>query len=310
MTDLNRRRRDLSEAIAALGRAADVLADVEVDDLSEDYWLATRARLGVQLAAFDRAVNRLSDFLGLSSARTRLERFLRDNVGRVVEKDELRGVAGIHEWARRVRELRVEHGWHIDSHEALPQLSPGQYVLSAGQPDLDKAGAWAIANRIRRLTVGGRPASAKARLLAFLQAVYPQKASKDDLTYVSYGVKESARRIRELSEEGWQIVSNVDDPTLAPGEYRLAAVDRLPPRAREAIKLRHLVFERDGKRCVDCGRTPEADKVQLQAHHVVLVSEGGTNDLANLVTLCADCHAGRHALHRSEVHDELLQPPS
>lgn len=45
----------------------------------------------------------------------------------------------------------------------------------------------------------------------------------------------------------------------------------------------------------------------LQIHHLVFVSQGGTNDPDNLITLCFDCHGGRHALARGKVADELLE---
>ena len=41
-------------------------------------------------------------------ARTRIRRYLEERVGEVVYGEELAAVAGISEWARRVRELREE----------------------------------------------------------------------------------------------------------------------------------------------------------------------------------------------------------
>ncbi len=42
--------------------------------------------------------------------------------------------------------------------------------------------------------------------------------------------------------------------------------------------------------CVDCGAT----RTNLHSHHLVPRSEGGGNDPANLVGLCANCHEDRH----------------
>jgi 5-methylcytosine-specific restriction endonuclease McrA len=51
-------------------------------------------------------------------------------------------------------------------------------------------------------------------------------------------------------------------------------------------KLRALVKARDAYRCRNCGSTQ-----QLDVHHIVPISKGGKPyDLANLKTLCSDCH--------------------
>lgn len=49
------------------------------------------------------------------------------------------------------------------------------------------------------------------------------------------------------------------------------------------------VRKRDGYACVRCGATRE-----LHVHHRVALSDGGTHDLTNLVTLCSRCHALVH----------------
>jgi 5-methylcytosine-specific restriction endonuclease McrA len=52
---------------------------------------------------------------------------------------------------------------------------------------------------------------------------------------------------------------------------------------------RQLVFERDNNKCVECG----SDEY-IEAHHITERSNGGTDDISNMVTLCAICHAERH----------------
>ena len=69
------------------------------------------------------------------SARTELRAHFRANVGRVMDSDELREVAGgITEWARRVRELRNEEGYQILTHNDRSELKPGQYLLEEPAP--------------------------------------------------------------------------------------------------------------------------------------------------------------------------------
>ena len=73
---------------------------------------------------------------GSRSARRRiLELFLERGVARKVDKDEIAAAAGIYEWARRLRELREEHGWRISSHNDRKDLKLGEYVLESWLPD-------------------------------------------------------------------------------------------------------------------------------------------------------------------------------
>jgi hypothetical protein len=69
------------------------------------------------------------------SARSRIEAFLAANVGEVVSRTQLDYVARIAEGSRRVRELRDEFGWPINSHIDEPELGPGEYRLLSTDPD-------------------------------------------------------------------------------------------------------------------------------------------------------------------------------
>lgn len=68
-------------------------------------------------------------------ARSQLRAFFLANLGRVVDSEELRGVAGgKSEWARRVRELRSQEGYSIQTHNDRADLKPGQYLLEDAKP--------------------------------------------------------------------------------------------------------------------------------------------------------------------------------
>ncbi|MBA9077312.1 HNH endonuclease [Rufibacter quisquiliarum] len=67
-------------------------------------------------------------------ARALLREFFFNRVGEVIDSDTLRQVAGISEWARRVRELRNEEGLNIVTHNDRSDLKPGQYVLISLKP--------------------------------------------------------------------------------------------------------------------------------------------------------------------------------
>jgi hypothetical protein len=68
------------------------------------------------------------------SARDVLRSFFLSHVGEILDSDTLRQTAGISEWARRVRELRNEEGFDIQTHNDRSDLKPGQYVLVSAKP--------------------------------------------------------------------------------------------------------------------------------------------------------------------------------
>ncbi len=67
-------------------------------------------------------------------ARDKLRKYFLDHLGEVLDSDTLREVAGISEWARRVRELRNEEGYQILTHHDRSDLKPGQYILENPKP--------------------------------------------------------------------------------------------------------------------------------------------------------------------------------
>ena len=68
-------------------------------------------------------------------ARAKLRKHFLANIGKVMDSDELREVAGgITEWARRVRELRNEEGYKILTNNDRSDLKPGQYILIDPKP--------------------------------------------------------------------------------------------------------------------------------------------------------------------------------
>lgn len=279
-----------------------LFAAMNQKNIEVEAWQLASAEFGIISAKIDQACAEINTGLGLPNAKVRILAYLRGRIGQKVTKEELRGVAVIYEWARRVRELRVEHGWPIATQAQRPDLKPGEYVLESDQPDTQIAADWKLAKSIR-----AQKSSGKAKGLEYLQKISPRPADKEQLSYVMR-IKSYARRLRELDEEGWQIHSNIDDRRLASGSYRMVSLERRSPRVRRAIKLRYQVLERDSFKCADDGKSPDNDRVTLQIHHIKPVSQGGDNSLENLITLCSDCHAGRHAISKTAVRDELLEP--
>ncbi|MEV0384274.1 hypothetical protein [Nonomuraea sp. NPDC050643] len=211
---------ELRSAIASARDALQVAADhldeiAKADRVMEDDWQDVSAAVGLSMALHREHMAKVGVLLGLGGAQQRLLRFLLRHVGQVVSGPELSGVAGIAEWARRVRELRVEHGWPIESGVQSPDLRSDQYVLLRPEPDEHLAWRWRLAADIRRN--GG---AVRDRVLAFLKAVSPDAVDREDLDYVTRtgGWKSS---IDDLRADGWEIRSSDEDPQLAQGSYRL-----------------------------------------------------------------------------------------
>lgn len=57
-------------------------------------------------------------------------------------------------------------------------------------------------------------------------------------------------------------------------------------------RLRYSVLQRDNFRCVLCGNGAN-EGVRLEVDHIISRTEGGSNEIENLRTLCAACNLGR-----------------
>jgi len=62
-----------------------------------------------------------------------------------------------------------------------------------------------------------------------------------------------------------------------------------PARHSLSPQARYAVFKRYGFRCCQCGIVSR-DGAKLEVDHRTPVSRGGTNDPANLQTLCRECN--------------------
>lgn len=85
-------------------------------------------------------------------AKAKLRAHFMQNIGRIMNAKDLRRVAGgTSEWARRVRELRLEEGYRILTHNDRSDLKPGQYLLRGPKPAL--AFEKAISKELRALVL-------------------------------------------------------------------------------------------------------------------------------------------------------------
>ncbi|MCQ9471642.1 HNH endonuclease [Pseudomonas alliivorans] len=247
-----------------------------------------------------------------ATARDRIIFYLKAYPRVIIKGDELMVVAGIGEWARRVRELRVEQGWSIITGVTADEmikagdlnlhglgcgsLMVDDYLLLDERQDRDAAFRWNSANTIRKKKIG-----VKEKLLEFLKLNVMRAVTGEELRYVADGSTEWARRIRELrTEEGWSISTRTTGrPDLPIGVYLLEDLNQIPPHDRRIPDdVRGEVLARDNYSCCSCGWSHSiwnrSDPRHLQLHHVVHHARGGQNSVDNLVTLCTRCHQKTH----------------
>jgi hypothetical protein len=263
-----------------------------------------------------------------AGARDRILAYFLKYPRTVIDGDELMVVSGIGEWARRVRELRVEFGWAINSGATYKEmaadlksdgeseafsalemdlginplsLKPEQYVLTSTEQDRDAAYRWNVLNAIRK-----SDESVRDKILAYLKQNVGKPVLGEELRYLSPSKTEWARRVRELRTEfGWSVASRMSGrPDLDVGVYILEH-DRQARQNDRQIKdpVRVNVLQRDGHRCRVCGwgypdRQYGDPRQFLELHHIEHHARGGGNEEENLITLCN--------VHHDEVHRDPL----
>jgi hypothetical protein len=295
----------VTQSVAIVDQMRRLLDQVDSSRVTLDAFLEMRGALGMKWGELDRQARNITTQFGFSGALDCLRIYMLNHIGEPIENYQLAGAACALEWARRIRQLDVEHGWRITTGgSGVGGLAGGQYRLESDIPEHTRAARWAQLNSIRRM-----PGGAPNRILVLLQTLHPEPVTRSDLDYVAK-IQSRDRRVRYLEEEGWDISGHDDDPSLPEGTYRLNSLTKGPPRSREAIKERTKILKAANYTCEQCGAQPEKGHkpVHLQIHHRVFVREGGTNVEENLQVLCRACHAGVHALSESGVEDELLNP--
>ena len=245
------------------------------------------------------------------SARERILYYFQRYPQTVINGDEVLVVSGIQEYARRIRELRVQFGWAIASGvtiremreeggeevpEELRGMRTSDYVLLNAEQDRDAAHRWNAANTIRK-----KGASVADKILEFLRENVGRGVTNEELRYVANDRTEWARRVRELrTEHGWPIATKTTGrPDLGIGVYVLQSDRQMPEHDRRIPDdVRGEVLRRDGYRCTECGWSHEewnpSDPRHLELHHIEHHVRGGSNEPENLRTLCTVCHDRVH----------------
>lgn len=246
------------------------------------------------------------------SARDRILHYFKKYPAVIISGDELLVVSGIQEYARRVRELKVQFGWSIasgltgkqmaeENEFPLPDvdvgnMGPSDYILLSVKQDRDAAHRWHLANEIRRENIAVRD-----KILKYLRKNVGQKVTGEELKYLAKDRSEWARRVRELrTEYGWPVVTqNTGRPDLEVGVYLLEA-DRQSPEHDRRIPdpIKREVLRRDNYKCTICNWSHDewnrSDPRHLELHHKKHHVKGGANTESNLITVCTVCHDEIH----------------
>ncbi|MBN1186110.1 MAG: HNH endonuclease [Bacteroidales bacterium] len=246
------------------------------------------------------------------SARDRILYYFLKYPKIIISGDELLVVSGIQEYARRIRELKVQFGWTIVSGVTLKQMimendfplegidinsmKPADYIMLTKKQDRDAAHRWNIANEIRKESL-----SVRDKILKFMRMNVGKIITGEELRYIANDKSEWARRVRELRTEfGWPIVTkNTGRPDLDVGAYLLEA-DRQSPEHDRRIPdpIKRAALRRDGYKCRNCNWSHDlwnrSDPRHLELHHIKHHAAGGENTEENLITLCTVCHDDLH----------------
>ncbi|RLM23243.1 HNH endonuclease [Brenneria alni] len=260
-----------------------------------------------------------------NSARDRILAYLLKYPKIIIHGDELMVVAGISEYARRIRELRVQFGWSVLSGTTLKEmveqneitlqqiqasssssLKTDIYAIMGIEQDREAALRWNEANVLRR-----SKASTKDKILTYLRRNVGRPVTGEELKYLANDSKEWARRTRELrTEDGWPIATkNSGRPELEVGAYLLEEDRQAEVHDRNIPdSLRVKVLERDHHSCRNChwshdNKKPNDPRTFLELHHIEYHVDGGENSLENLITLCNVCH---DEVHRKKITNMYL----
>jgi HNH endonuclease len=284
---LHRKRPEIVESATRLLGTADTEPPASPEALREK----VRALVNLSRDGKELGLYHVMPLLPHDSAAERILAYLKLFVGQKIEGEELEVVSAISEYARRVREWRVEFGWPIEH-------SGSGYILESDEPNAEKAELWRTLNTIKR-----SGDSARDNMLALFRALpIGQPVTTAQLRYVAN--YKDMRRVRELRPQfGWRIMTrNTGMPQLKNNQYVLVDPEPMEPHDREIEKETVIaVLKRDGNRCQKCGWHPNErvagdPRQYIELHHMTWHSEGGANDEDNLATLCNIHHRKVHTL--------------
>jgi len=143
---------------------------------------------------------------------------------------------------------------------------------------------------------GGEVGRIQQKVLNFLRSEWP---FVPPLTHLAIALdarlgRDENGRSRDADLDDCMNDCRLENWRLCLRAYHLGLTATWPPEFRPDdevwMPLAHRIRVQDTMHCNACGCANKA----LHVHHIVPLSEGGTNDPRNLVTLCHDCHLAQH----------------
>lgn len=167
----------------------------------------------------------------------------------------------------------------FDQHEPYKSLSEGDefYICITIKQER-------VASLMDRFTTALQGMQQSRRMLSFPKENRLWFGGSD---YTNYTRGEVRKRLQQYHDNFLDISTTTIDSDLV-AKRKNASRRTLP------LKLRRTILERDGYKCADCGRSPRTDSIcVLHIDHRIPLAKGGTNDEANLQTLCDWCNLGK-----------------
>ena len=186
-----------------------------------DAWLELRARLGRAVGGIQDVLGHADLAFGVTSARERILRYLQLRRGQVVRKEALQGVAGISEWARRIRELREDFGWVVHTHTTDASMSPGEYRLDSLEPRPELVEAWSAAKEAAKIRVSGGMTDPAGSLRWLLERLRPAAVGLEQAAHAVGAGSDLKGCISELERRGCRIMRLSRGDPLFPSGLRM-----------------------------------------------------------------------------------------
>ena len=181
------------------------------------------------LAGFDQSQ---TSYFEPSAVNSRLLALFKKSPQKVIRGDVLKFVAGTEHWAARIRDLRNNSGWLILCGLTVTEMvnerefqleeteistaRSNDYVLVSNEQDRLAVYRWRLAKQIRRESEG----SICNNILRFLKDNAGIPVSGEELRYIAGGKTGWLGRIRELRNQGCQILTQRNErPDLPLGMF-------------------------------------------------------------------------------------------
>lgn len=118
------------ETFARAERIVEELDAIDPDEVSRENWESKLTGYMDAVSEFEKHKTELyATIFSETSGKGRIREYLKDKVGEPVESEMLARISGISQYARRVRELRNEEGFVIDSTRTREELGQNDYFV-------------------------------------------------------------------------------------------------------------------------------------------------------------------------------------